>query len=74
MCPASFAYRDDWYHLSEYPFMKNITDKYYEAPVSFPVTVDAFFGEGMMPWHHSIAKDHKTGSVRVYLRKKEDKP
>ena len=54
--------------------MKNITDKYYEAPVSFPVTVDAFFGEGMMPWHHSIAKDHKTGSVRVYLRKKEDKP
>ena len=74
VCPASFAYRDDWYHLSEYPFMKNITDKYYEAPVSFPVTVDAFFGEGMMPCHHSIAKDLKTGSVRVYLRKKEDKP
>lgn len=74
VCPASFAYRYDWYHLSEYAFMKDIADKYYEAPVSFPVTVSAFFGEGLMPWHHSRATDLETGSVRIYLRKKEDRP
>ena len=70
VCPASFKYRFSSYYLRKYSFIKDITDKYYEDPVSFPVTVSAFFGEGVMPWHHSFAKNLKAGSIRIYIRKK----
>ena len=36
VCPSSFNYRPE-YELSNFPFMKEITDKYYEAPVVVPV-------------------------------------
>ena len=74
VCPASFKYRFSSYYLRKYSFIKDITDKYYEDPVSFPVTVSAFFGEGVMPWHHSFAKNLKAGSIRIYIRKKTDNP
>lgn len=67
-------YRFSSYYLRKYSFIKDITDKYYEDPVSFPVTVSAFFGEGVMPWHHSFAKNLKAGSIRIYIRKKTDNP
>jgi len=72
VCPAAFEYKEERYYIREYPFIKNITDKYYETPVSFPVNAFSYFGEGIMPWHHSKAPAFRQGSVRIYLRKKTD--
>lgn len=37
VCPDAFDYKDSSYELSNYDFMKKITDEYYEKPVAIPV-------------------------------------
>ena len=68
-CPASFRYIDERYYLRNYAFMREIAEKYYEIPLSFPVSLKPEFRIMLMPWRPLGTLKNDDGYVRIYLRK-----
>ena len=42
VCPYAFSFRDSKFELSNYGFIKRVTDEYYEKPVAVPVGSSGF--------------------------------